>query len=165
MLCLLMLSAAAKSQTNWITKKLDEKLSVKFPTNPETVTKNGVDSYLVKANDSIKYSTTLVDYKLLAKLDSATLAPVKDTQAFADQLRMGIASSKTNYTFGPITVGKWNSYTSYNLTATENTTKSTLLMRMILIGSKMYTLACLVPLNIITQNNEVFFSSVEMTKK
>lgn len=165
MLCLLILSAAAKAQTNWITKKLDDKLSVKFPIEPETVTKNGVESYLSKGNDSIKYSSTIIDYKLVANLDSATLAPVKDTKAFADQLRMGTASAKTNYTFGPITIGKWNTYTTYSLSATENTTKSTLIMRMILIGSKMYTLACLVPLNAVTQNNEVFFSSLEMTKK
>ena len=165
MLCLLILSAAGKAQNNWITKKLDNKLTVKFPVEPETVTKNGIDSYLAKGNDSVKYSTTLVDYKLIARLDSAALAPVKDAKPFADQLRMGIVSAKTNYTFGTITIGKWDTYTTYNLTATENTTKGTLLMRMILIGSKMYTLSCLIPANIVTQNNQVFFNSVEMAKK
>jgi len=129
------------------------------------VTKNGIDSYLAKGKDSIKYSTSFVDYKLVANLDSATLAAVKDSQAFADQLRKGTASAKTNYTFGPITIGKWNTYTTYSLSATENTTKATLWMRLILIGSKMYTLACLVPANFITQNNEVFFGSVEVAKR
>jgi|GEM_PF-3876721 len=35
MLCLLMLSAAAKAQTGWVTKTMDKKLLIKFPVEPE----------------------------------------------------------------------------------------------------------------------------------
>jgi hypothetical protein len=37
-------------------------------------------------------------------------------------------------------------------------------MKMILIGSKMYTLSCLVPANLATKNNQVFFDSAEVLK-
>lgn len=164
LLVMLTLSAAAKAQTDWITKNVDEKLSVKFPAEPQTVTRNGIASYLAKGNDSVKYSTTVLDYKVIAHLDSAALASVKDKQQFADGLRAGIASKKTNYTFGVATVGKWKTYTTYSMSASDNTTKGTLFMYMILIGSKMYTLSCLVPANLATKNNQIFFDSAEVLK-
>lgn len=164
LLFLLTISASANAQTDWVTKKLDENLSVKFPVEPQIVTKAGFDSYLAKGKDSVKYSTTIMDYKVVVHLDSAALAPMKDNQQFADQLGKGIASKKTNYTFGAVTIGKWNAYTTYSMSATENTNKGTLSIQMILIGSKMYMLSCLVPANLVTKNNEVFFGSVALLK-
>ncbi|SDE04550.1 hypothetical protein SAMN05216464_103447 [Mucilaginibacter pineti] len=162
----LMLSAAtSKAQTSWITKNLDEKISVKFPSEPEKTTKNGIDIYTLRAKDSIGYSANVIDYNVVVHLDSAALAPVKDTQQFADQMKMGIASKKTNYTFGDIIIGKWNTYTTYNISATDNNNKNTLLMRMILIGSKMYSLSCRVPPNMVTKNNDVFLDSFRLLKK
>ena len=163
-LLVLILSSAAKAQTDWVTKNIDEKLSIKFPAEPETVTRNGINSYLVKGKDSIAYSTTLVDFKVVAHLDSATLAPVKDKQEFADGMMAGMAKKKTNYTFGAVTIGKWKTYTTYSVSASENANKSTLWLKMILIGSKMYTLSCRVPANTVTKNNEVFLDSVETLK-
>jgi hypothetical protein len=163
-LFVLMLSATAKAQTNWVTKNIDEKLSIKFPAEPETVTKNSIDSYLFKGKDSVKYSTTAVDLKVAAHLDSATLAPVKDKQEFADSMMAGMAKKKTNYTFGAARIGKWKTYTTYTISGLENSNKSTLYIKMILVGSKMYTLSCLVPANMVTKNNEVFLDSVETLK-
>jgi hypothetical protein len=77
----------------------------------------------------------MIDFKVVAHLDSATLAPMKDVQQFADQIRMGMASKKLNYTFGDIAIGKWKTYTTYSMSATENTNKNTLLVQMILIGN------------------------------
>jgi hypothetical protein len=165
LLFVLMLSTTANAQTDWVTKNLDEKLSVKFPVEPEKVTKNGIDSYTVKGKDSVGYNAAVLDYKVVANLDSAALASVKDTQQFADQIRLGIGSKKTNYTFGNVIIGKWKTYTAYSISASENTNKNTLLLRMILIGSKMYSLSCLVPANMVTKNNEVFLGSVELLKK
>lgn len=165
LLFVLMLSTAAKAQTDWVTKNLDEKLSIKFPVEPKKVTKSGIDVYTSKGKDSVGYSATVIDYEVIAHLDSATLAPLKDSQEFADQMKFGMASTKTNYTFGEVTISKWKTYTTYHISASENTNKNTLLIQMILIGSKMYSLSCLVPANLVTKNNEVFFSSVEILKK
>jgi hypothetical protein len=165
LLFILMLSAAAKAQTNWVTKDLDEKLSIKFPSEPQKVTKNGIYSYTLKGKDSVGYNAAVMDYKVVAHLDSATLAPMKDTQEFADQIRMGMASKKANYTFGDVTIGKWKTYTTYSISASENTNKNKLLIQIILIGSKMYSLSCLVPANLVTKNNEVFLGSVDVLKK
>ena len=159
-----LLSVAANAQTNWVTQKLDEKVSVKFPVQPQKVTKNDIDSYTVKGPDSIGYNAVMIDFKTVAKLDSVALAPMKDSQRFADGLKAGMASKKPNYTFGDAVIGKWKTYTTYTIPGTENTNKNQLLTRMILIGSKLYTLTCVVPANTITKNNDLFLSSAELLK-
>jgi hypothetical protein len=164
LLLFVLMSASAKAQTGWITQNLDEKLSMKFPAQPQKTTKNGVDIYTVREPDSMAYSATIIDYKVVLHLDSAALAPMKGNQQFANQLRAGIASKKTNYTFGDITIGKWNTYATYSMSASENINKDTLLIQMILIGSKMYSLACRIPANMATKNNEVFFGSFGILK-
>ena len=165
LLFVLLLSAAAKAQTNWVTKNLDEKMSVKFPAEPQKTTTNGVAVYTVKGNDSVGYSAAVIDYNIVAHLDSATLAPMKDSQEFADQIGMGMASKRPNYTFGGVTIGKWKTYTSYSFSGVENTSKNRVVIHMILIGSKIYSLACRVPPNLATQNDDVFLNSVELLKK
>jgi hypothetical protein len=80
------------AQTSWLTKKIDDRLSVKFPGEPQKTTKNGVDSYIFKGSDSISYSSAFIDFKVVAYADSAALAPIKDTQRFADQLKAGSRS-------------------------------------------------------------------------
>ncbi|RYE22580.1 MAG: hypothetical protein EOP45_08020 [Sphingobacteriaceae bacterium] len=165
LLFVVLLPAAVRAQTGWITKKLDEKVSVKFPAEPQKVSKSGIDTYTFKAKDSTGYNTAVIDYQVVAHLDSATLAPMKDSQEFADQMKMGIASKKPNYTFGEVTIGKWKTYTTYQFSGTENTTKNTVSVQMILIGSKMYVLTCLVPSGLTTPNKEVFLSSAELLNR
>lgn len=164
LLLALILSMAAKAQTGWVTKNVDNRISVKFPVEPEIVTKAGVNSYVSKGKDSVKYSSSVMDFMVVAHRDSAALVPVKDMQQFADQLRAGIASQKLNYTFSDITIGKWNSYTAYTMTGVDKNTKGTLWMKMILIGSKMYVLTSLVPVDLVTKNNEIYLASAEFAK-
>ena len=162
LLFMFVLSAVAKAQTDWITKKLDEKISVTFPSEPQKLTKNGVDSYTVKEKDSLAYSAGMVDFKVLANLDSVALARVKDSQEFANQIVKGIGSQKKNYTFGDVIISKWKNFTSYSTSACDNISKNTLFVKMILIGSKMYTLSCRIPAEMVTKNNETFFNSIEI---
>jgi hypothetical protein len=152
------------AQTSWLTKKIDDRLSVKFPGEPQKTTKNGVDSYIFKGSDSISYSSAFIDFKVVAHADSAALAPIKDTQRFADQLKAGIAGQKANYAFGDIVIGTWKNYTTYILTGSDNADKKKLSLHMILIGSKMYTLTSLVPDGIVTENDKLFFGSAELLK-
>ncbi|RYU87956.1 hypothetical protein EWM62_15805 [Mucilaginibacter terrigena] len=161
----LMFSAAVNAQTAWVAQKLDEQFLVKFPAAPLKEVRNDVDVYTLRQADSVAYSANMVDYFVMAHLDSAALAPIKDDQRFADGLRTGIASKKINYTFGPATIGKWETYTTYNLTGVDNTTKSTLYLQMILVGSRVYSLSCRVPVNVDTKDKDLFFGSAELLKK
>jgi hypothetical protein len=165
LLCLMLLVAvAANAQTNWVVKKLDDKVAVKFPSEPEKVTKNGNDSYIAKEKDSVWYSAVMMDLKVSANLDSATLAPLKDNPEFVEQLMKGIASQKKNYTFGEVKIDKWKTFTTYYTSATENVTKSSLSIQMIVIGSKMYSFSVRVPADLTTKNAALFFGSIELLK-
>ena len=164
LLFVLTLSAAANAQTAWVTTKIDNKISVKFPAEPVKMNKPTGDVYVYRAPDSLAYSAARLDMNIVAHLDSTKLAQVKDMQPFADQLIKGMASSKKNYTFGAVTIGQWKTYTCYNVSAKENTNNNTLLVQMILIGSEMYTLSCRIPAGMVTKSNEVFFNSVEVMK-
>ncbi|RZK52233.1 MAG: hypothetical protein EOO87_15700 [Pedobacter sp.] len=164
LLSLLSCIVFAHAQSAWVTKKLDDKIAVKFPEEPTKTVKNTSESYIVKGKDSIQYSATVLDYKALANLDSTMLAPIKDTQQFADQMMAGMASQKPNYTFGDAKIGKWKNYTTYTFSGVDNTSKKKLSVQMILIGSKMYALTCLVPDKLVTKNDGLFINSAELLK-
>lgn len=165
LLFVLLLSAVTKAQTAWVTKNLDDKLSVKFPSEPQKLTRTGIDVYTAKGKDSVVYSASVIDYEVLAHLDSATLASLKDTQEFADQMKTGMATTMTKYTLGDIKIGKWKTYTAYTISGTDNATKNTVSMQMIIIGTKMYSLSYMVPATVSTKDNEIFLGSIETLKK
>lgn len=160
----MVLCTTIQAQVAWVTQKIDENLSIKFPGEAKKTTVNGTDSYLYEGKDSVMYSAVILDYKVMMHLDSAGLAPMKDTKRFADGMREGIASKKTNYTFGDITMGKWNTYSTYSMFGTDKNNKNKISIRMILISSKMYIFSCRVPAELTTQNNEYFFDSLELLK-
>ncbi|WP_316831977.1 hypothetical protein [Pedobacter aquatilis] len=160
LLSLLTLSIPALAQENWVRTKIDEKVSVAFPSEPQKTSKNGNDIFIDREADSILYSAVMMDLKPLAGLDSAKLATIKDTQGFADQFMKGVASQKTNYEFGKTTIAKWKGFTSYETSAVDKNGKGTLYTYLIIIGSKVYTLTCRVPDKLSTKNKERFISSL-----
>lgn len=164
LLAFMLFSIAVSAQENWITKQLDGKLSVKFPSEPQKMTKNGADSFVAKEKDSVIYSAGSIDMYTVAKMDSAALAPLKDNPMFAEKLIAGVASQKSTYKFGEVKLGKWNGLTTYNVVGTENANKNTLHIQMIFVGSKLYTLTCRVPAEVTTKSNELFFNSAAISK-
>ena len=164
LLFIAILPAAGMAQSNWVTKKIDNTLAVKFPSAPEKTMTAGGEVYITKEKDSTQYSASFLDLKLLANLDSAALAPLKENKAFADQLIKSIAAQKPKYTFGDVTIGKWKTFTAYYTSAIDKTTNATAFLKMIFIGSKLYSVTFKLPENLVTKNKEVFFNSVELLK-
>lgn len=162
LLFVFLLSITVKAQTSWLTVKLDNKMAVNFPVEPEKKIGNGTVNFTSKTADSVIHIVGVMDYKIIANIDSAGLAPLKDTQTFADQIRAGVISQRKNYNFGNITIGKWKTFTTYTMAGTKSTDKSRVSMKMILIGSKMYGFTCLIPDQLASKNDEVFFDSVKL---
>ncbi len=160
----LSISTAAIAQTSWVKLNLGPNFSVKLPGTPQKVSNGGIDVYIIKDKDSIGYIANIVDFQAVANLDSTTLASMKDMPEFADQLKMGLASSMQNFDLGDVTISKWNGFTTYYITGIGKQKKDRVLALMILIGSKMYTLSCIIPDKIVTKNNEVYFASAEWVK-
>ena len=165
-LTLLLLFAVAittNAQTKWQTTVLDSGVFVKFPSAPEKTTRLGSTSFVYKRADSVIFTAAVIDLKISANIDSARLAAIKEQQTFADQFKMGIAARYTNYEFGDIAIGKWKTYTMYQL-AGEKNNGSNLVLKMFFAGSKVYTLSCLVPDKINTVDRNIFLNSLEIIK-
>ena len=161
----LLFSATTQAQTAWLTKKLDDRLSVKFPAEPQKTTSNAMDVYNVMENDGVGYSVSVMDFYAKAHIDSATLSSFKDNQQFADQVRMTMVSGMPNYKFGDVTIGKWKAYTAYTISGSGNTKQDKVSIFIILIGSKMYGFMCLLPPNVATKNKDIFLDSIELVKE
>ncbi len=161
---ILFLSIAANAQTQWIATKVDEKIAVKFPINPEKKTGNGTVTFKCKTKDSVSFTASVLDYQVIAKIDSIGLAAIKDTREFADQLKAGIVAQRKDYELGNIEIGKWKTYTTYQILGKKMNDGKKLSLKMIVIGSKMYGLSCLVPDQLVTKDKEIFFQSLEFLK-
>jgi hypothetical protein len=161
LLLVLVLSASVNAQTQWKEINLDEKILVKFPSAPEKKTANGIINFVAKTKDSVTFTASVIDYQVIAKIDSAGLAALKDTKGFADQLKAGISAQRKDYVLGDVKVDKWRAYTTYQLLGTKSNDNKKLHLKMIIIGSKMYSLSCLVPAQLETRDTEIFLDSLE----
>src|SRR5579863_7935842 len=86
----------ASAQTGWVEHKADNRISLKFPTEPKEV---GGGSLAAMDKDSVVYIFTVVDFVQVAGIDSVALAPLKNTPEFVSQLKTGINQSLPNVTF------------------------------------------------------------------
>jgi hypothetical protein len=155
-------ATALKAQTDWVKQPLDKRVAIKFPAAPKIITQGGNKVYRETDKDSIIYSASTIDFAVVANLDSAKLAPMKDTQQFADGLKAGMSRTAPGYVFSDVAVGKWNGYSSYRVTGVNATKKSKVYVFIILIGSKGYYLSCAVPDGVSPQNKDDYFAAAEL---
>ena len=85
-LTVLITFSIANAQDGWVTHKGDNRISVKFPTEPKELTPG---SFIAIGTDSVAYVFTIVDFVQVANIDSVALAPMKTTPEFAGQLKTG----------------------------------------------------------------------------
>lgn len=95
MTCLLAITVAS-AQPGWVDHKADERISVKFPSDPAEVV---AGTFAAKDKDDIAYVLTVVDFVQVANVDSVALAPIKNTPEFTAQLKVGMAQSLPDVTF------------------------------------------------------------------
>ena len=162
-LLLLLAAVSVKGQTNWVKQALDNRVAVKFPAAPQPSAVNGGVRYQLKDKDSVIYSAILIDLKVAANLDSAKLAPLKDMPEFAEGMKTGLGKSLPGVDFGTVTMGTWQGQSSY--TFSGSTAKKTIVYgNIVLIGSKVYFLAAMVPDGVATKTKDDFFATLELTK-
>src|ERR1700704_1690121 len=107
LISLLISISAAKAQDGWVTHKGDNRISVKFPVEPKELTPG---SFIALGSDSVAYVFTMVDFKVVANIDSVALAPMKATPEFADQLKTGMKSSLPDVDFPDFVIGTWKGF-------------------------------------------------------
>ncbi len=154
---------SVKAQTNWVKQPLDARITVKFPSTPKMSNSGGNVVYRDTDKAGVIYGAVMIDYVAVAHIDSAKLAVVKDTQKFADGLRYGVLQNARGYEFGNITMGKWNGYTSYSITGVNATTQTKKYYQMIFIGSKDYTVSCILPDAATSKSKDDYFAMIELS--
>src|ERR1700761_3041696 len=86
---------ATYAQAGWVDYKVDNKISVKLPSEPKNVQEGTV---IGMAKDSTVCVVTLVDFQKTAQLDSAALVPLLGTQEFADGIKTGMLGEMPGFT-------------------------------------------------------------------
>jgi hypothetical protein len=98
----------ANAQTGWVNHKGDNRISLKFPSEPKEITPG---SFAASDKDSVVYIFTIVDFVQVAGIDSTTLAPIKSTPEFAAQIKTGLGQSLPNVNFDDFKIGTWKGFT------------------------------------------------------
>jgi len=149
----------ASAQTGWVDHKGDNRISLKFPSEPKEVSPG---SFAASDKDSVVYVFTIVDFVTVAGIDSTTLAPIKNTPEFAGQLKTGIGQSLPNVTFDDFKLGTWKGFTSYSSTGVDPKMKK-YDMFMVLIGNKMYSFSTVRSNSTGTQGRDSFLGSIVLS--
>jgi hypothetical protein len=149
----------AKAQDGWVTHKGDDKISIKFPLEP---TESTPGSFTAMDKDSVAYIFTIVDFKQVANIDSADLAPIKATPEFAAQLKTGIKQSLPDVDLPDFTIGTWNGFTSYSLSGHDSKNRK-YDMLMFIIGSKLYSVSTVSPSGEGSQAHDNFVNSIVLS--
>ena len=156
---LLITLTAAHAQDGWVTHKGDNRISVKFPVEPKELTPG---SFIAVGQDSVAYVFTIVDFKVVANLDSVALAPMKATAQFADQLKTGMKSSLPDVEFPDFVIGTWKGFTSYSSTGFDSKKKKYNFF-MFIIGDKLYSVSTIEKADSVDEGPANFVNSIMLS--
>src|SRR5260221_6343614 len=95
------------AQSEWVSYKIDNKLSVKVPSQPMIT-----DDYSVMAQskDSLFCIISVIDLKKIAGIDSAALASLAPTSSFSTHIKTGMLGKMQGFTLGDFKISKWKGY-------------------------------------------------------
>jgi hypothetical protein len=149
----------ANAQSGWVDHKGDNRISVKFPSEPKAV---DTYSFLAMGKDSTAYIFTIVDLVQVSGLDSAALAPMKTTPEFADQIKAGLAQSLSGVDLSDVAIGTWKGFTSYTLTGKDAKLKKYNIF-MFIISAKLYSFSTVALNGASTEGHDIFLNSIVLS--
>jgi hypothetical protein len=147
------------AQTGWVDYKIDNRVSAKLPTAPQTLVEGSVMSL---TPDSTVCIVTKVDFKASANLDSATLAPLLGTEEFAAGLRTGMLQQMNGFTLSEAKTGKLHGQYTYSLDGVSESQKLKSYTLMVVMGQYLYSFTALVKDGRDTTHRDEFFSSIQI---
>jgi len=153
-------AAVASAQAGWVTHKADNRISLKFPTQPEEKIPG---SFIATSPDSTSvYVFTMVDFVQVANIDSVAIAPMKETPEFAAQLKTGILQQLHGVDLADLTIGKWKGFTSYTTTGSDATMRK-YDMFMVIIGNKLYSFSSITKSGASLEGHDIFLKSIMLS--
>lgn len=143
----------AQAQIDWITYKIDDRLSVKLPTQPRNIAR-GVIAY---SKDSLICSVSII-----AQTDSMSLIQMIAKPGFVDGLKNAMEQAQKGLTLGDMNSSKWNGYYCYDVDGSVTPKKLKVSFHLIIIGGKIYALGAMMPENSNISKKNIFFDSVKL---
>lgn len=156
---LLFLAKIGVAQSGWIDYKIDDKFSIKIPSQPEKA-----DDYSVVSSgkDSLICAITKIDMQKISGLDSATLAALAPTSDFINSIKDGMHEKMQDYTLSGVRTGKWNGYYAYYVDGENTLEKVKSYSFMILVGHYLYSFGVVMPADQDPQAKDDFFTSLKL---
>jgi len=145
------------AQNEWSIYKIDQHLMVKLPTKPRKLTGN---TFIAITKDSIACIVARIDMKETAQLDSAAIAPMLETGAFADTIRSGMLGRMKGFTLGKLESGKLTGHYTYLVEGVNAAEKIRSFTYLIVAGQYLYAITALVKDGRSTKEKDDFFASV-----
>lgn len=147
------------AQNEWVSYKIDNKLSVKVPSQPMIT-----DDYSVMAQskDSLFCVISVIDLKKIAGIDSAALASLAPTSSFSNHIKSGMLGKMQGFTLGDFKISKWKGYYCYNVEGSDAAKKQKINTFMVIIGTNIYSLSAMMYEGKSTKGKDDFFNSLAL---
>jgi hypothetical protein len=149
---------AANAQKTWITKKINDKVSIKFPSEPKEVNPGSFVATTEDKGTACIFST--IDPASFG-LDSASFASISKTEDFTKNYKNGIKQSLPDFDLTDIKIGNWNNLTSYTLNGV-NPQGRKIDYFIFVMNNKIYIMVTRRAAGINTTDMNTYFASVEL---
>jgi hypothetical protein len=142
----------------WVNYKIDNKLSVKLPEQPQKVNESAVKA---SDNQKITYIVGMDDLAKTDGTDSTALASKATSPEYLNILKAKFTKSMgQGFSLSNIKAGTWKTYPCYYFEGTHVPTSANIYFFMVLIGSKLYQLMAFIPDGISSKTKDSYFDSL-----
>lgn len=158
-ICVLALTFAGmnpvQAQKDWVKQTIEGTTSIKFPKAAEKL--GEAPAYQYQGADSIHYVAGFIDLNEMG-LDSATVMASAGTDMFFTQVQEGIKQQVPGIELTTAEINNWKDYPAYYMVGKDD--KNTeIFMRVIFLGSRMFSLSVTVPEGQSSVSKDSFFNS------
>ena len=149
----------------WVKVKIDDRVSITFPSQPETKDLNGLPGWISVPDSNSMFMITIVDMKKFG-LDSATLTPLLNQPEFYQQYRTSAQAKFGEATLVYDTSFLWNGLHVHEFRVKKAGTDANfpyqnITIRSVFIGAKIYAVSVLQK-EITEADQKKFFESLQL---
>ncbi|WP_410220823.1 hypothetical protein [Pedobacter sp.] len=159
-LVFLCLSSITYAQDGWFKQKINNKITVSFPTEPKKLNET---SYALN-QDNIIYAAYFVDLLKVTSLSLETFNKSIISQEYADEFLKGLAPSFPKYVFEKPKIYNFQNCTSYAIYGKNSADKLTIQMNIVFVDGIAYTAGCILPDNKESKLKDLFLANINISK-
>lgn len=160
-LLLTYIGSVANAQTDWVTKKFGDKLTLDFPNEAKKVSGS---TYISKDSTGIVYGVVIMEIDQSAYKTTLSSDTLLVRLKFIDEVVSSVKTKMPKYAIGDVKISTSGNIKTYALEGINEENKSTVYLKIFLIGDISYSLTCFVPSGLDTKNKDKFLNSFVISK-